>query len=60
MGDEKSHHNVLGRGFLPLRDGIDRNFTAISGLNVEILGRNLGKRMFLYNRQQTEATKSIK
>ena len=37
MGDEKSHRNVLGRGFLPLRDGIDRNFTVISGLAAHIL-----------------------
>ena len=36
MGDEKSHHNVLGRGFLPLRDGNDRNFTVISGLAAHI------------------------
>ena len=36
MGDEKSHHNDLGRGFLPLRDGIDQNFTVISGLAAHI------------------------
>ena len=36
MGDEKSHHNVLGRGFLPLHDSIDRNFTVISGLAAHI------------------------
>ena len=37
MGDEKSHNKVLGRGFLPLRDGIDQNFTVISGLVAHIL-----------------------
>ena len=36
MGDEKSYHNDLFRGFLPLRDGIDQNVTVLSGLVAHI------------------------